>query len=211
MNIKTRKPSLKSQERAESQRQRILKAAKECFVKDGLHAGTIARISEAAQMSPGLIYRYFSSREEIVVELAQHEISSSSTVSLMGLAPKVFAARFCEYLRRWRASDPEVSSATLILEMSAEGTRNEAIARQITKVDAEANASLTAWLSDLAQKSGNPLNEEEFAIPILTLRCFLDGLLLRAVRDPSLDIDASGKALENLIALLVPSRPTVSI
>ncbi|WP_208507348.1 TetR family transcriptional regulator [Variovorax paradoxus] len=211
MNPKTRKPSLKSGERAESQRQRILKAAKECFVEDGLHAGTIARISESAQMSPGLIYRYFSSREEIVVELAQHEISSNSAVSLVGLAPKVFAARFCEYLRRWRAGDPEVLSATLILELSAEGTRNEAIARQITEVDTQANTSLTAWLSDLAQKSGKPLNEEELAISVLTLQGFLDGLLLRAVRESALDIDASGKALENLIALLVPPQPTTSM
>jgi hypothetical protein len=66
-------------------------------------------------------------------------------------------------------------------------------------------------LSDLAQKSGKPLNEEELAISVLTLQGFLDGLLLRAVRESALDIDASGKALENLIALLVPPQPTTSM
>jgi AcrR family transcriptional regulator len=208
VNSTTKRSSPKSELRAESQRQRILKAAKECFIEDGLHAGTIARISEAAQMSPGLIYRYFSSREEIVLALMHRQISTGNGAGLLGLPPKVVTTRICEYLRRWQAGDPEVPSATLILEMSAESTRNEAIARQIVKVDEEAQKSLTDWLSDLLGKSGVTLSAQEIQIRMLTLECFVEGLLLRAVREPNLDMELVEKSLDCLMATLV--HPPVS-
>ncbi|WP_209544747.1 TetR/AcrR family transcriptional regulator [Variovorax sp. 1615] len=204
MNSTTKRSSPKSELRAESQRQRILKAATECFIQDGLHAGTIARISEAAQMSPGLIYRYFSSKEEIVLALMHRQISTGNGAGLLGLPPKVVTTRICEYLRRWLAGDPDVPSATLILEMSAESTRNEAISRQILKVDGEAKTSLTAWLGDLLAKSGAALSEHEIAIRVLTLECFVEGLLIRAVREPTLDMELVEKSMDNLMATLVP-------
>ncbi|PPJ40647.1 hypothetical protein, partial [Pseudoxanthomonas sp. KAs_5_3] len=86
------------------------------------------------------------------------QISTGNGVNLVGLPPKVVTTRICEYLRRWLAGDPDVPSATLILEMSAESTRNEAIAQQITKVDGEARTSLADWLSDLLGKSGAALS-----------------------------------------------------
>ncbi|QRF58916.1 TetR/AcrR family transcriptional regulator [Variovorax paradoxus] len=204
MNSTTKRSSPKIELRAESQRQRILKAATECFIQDGLHAGTIARISEAAQMSPGLIYRYFSSKEEIVLALMHRQISTGNGAGLLGLPPKVVTTRICEYLRRWLAGDPDVPSATLILEMSAESTRNEAISRQILKVDGEAKTSLTAWLGDLLAKSGAALSEHEIAIRVLTLECFVEGLLIRAVREPTLDMELVEKSMDNLMATLVP-------
>jgi len=204
VNSTTKRSSPKSELRAESQRQRILKAATECFIQDGLHAGTIARISEAAQMSPGLIYRYFSSKEEIVLALMHRQISTGNGAGLLGLPPKVVTTRICEYLRRWLAGDPDVPSATLILEMSAESTRNEAISRQILKVDGEAKTSLTAWLGDLLAKSGAALSEHEIGIRVLTLECFVEGLLIRAVREPTLDMELVEKSMDNLMATLVP-------
>ena len=112
--------------------------------------------------------------------------------------------RICEYLRRWLAGDPDVPSATLILEMSAESTRNEAISRQILKVDGEAKTSLTAWHGDLLAKSGAALSEHEIAIRVLTLECFVEGLLIRAVREPTLDMELVEKSMDNLMATLVP-------
>ena len=43
-------------ERARAQRERILRAAKRCFVEHGFHAASIADIARTAEMSAGLIY-----------------------------------------------------------------------------------------------------------------------------------------------------------
>ncbi len=205
MNSKTKSPSPKSEQRAELQRQRILAAAKQCFVQDGLHAGTVARISEIAEMSPGLIYRYFSSKEEIMLALARRQISTGNGAELVGLPPKVVTARICEYLRRWQAGDPDVPSATLILELSAEGTRNEALAQQISQADTQAKQSLGNWLTALAAAAGVSWSAEEARIRVLTLDAFVEGLLVRAVREPALDMEMVRQSLERLVASLVPS------
>ena len=46
-------------ERALKQRERILEAARLCFLKRCFHAASIADIAQEAGMSPGLMYRYF--------------------------------------------------------------------------------------------------------------------------------------------------------
>ena len=51
--------------RAEAQRERILAAAHKCFAERGFHAASMASIAETAEMSPGLIYRYFAGKAEI--------------------------------------------------------------------------------------------------------------------------------------------------
>lgn len=159
-------------------------------------------------MSPGLIYRYFSSREEIVLALMHRQISTGNGAGLLGLPPKGRDDAHLRVPAPLAGGRPEVPSATLILEMSAESTRNEAIARQIVKVDEEAQKSLTDWLSDLLGKSGVTLSAQEIQIRMLTLECFVEGLLLRAVREPNLDMELVEKSLDCLMATLV--HPPVS-
>ena len=52
--------------RAEAQRERILAAAQQCFIRRGFHAAGMAAIAEVAGMSPGLIYRYFRDKQEVL-------------------------------------------------------------------------------------------------------------------------------------------------
>ena len=208
MNTKTKHSSPKSEQRAELQRLRILKAARTCFIQDGLHAGTIARISETAQMSPGLIYRYFSSREEIVLELMRLQVKAGFGPGMIGLMPKVVTTRICEYLRRWLAGDPDVPSPPLILEMSAESTRNPGIAQHIVQADKEGRESLTAWLRDLATKAGETLSDKEIEVRAMTFGCFIEGLLVRAVREPDLDMEIVEKSMDRLMATLAPLPPS---
>ena len=58
--------------RAEVQRERILCAAQKCFIEHGFHAASMANIAAAAQMSAGLMYRYFENKSAIVraIEIA---------------------------------------------------------------------------------------------------------------------------------------------
>lgn len=50
----------------EARRQQILDAAFNCFVRDGFHQTTMQDICREADLSPGAVYRYFSSKEEII-------------------------------------------------------------------------------------------------------------------------------------------------
>ena len=62
---------------AEEARNRILVAAADCIVRDGLVAVRMAGIARAAGVSSGLVHYHFATKEQLFVEVLSH----SSTVS----------------------------------------------------------------------------------------------------------------------------------
>src|SRR5690606_40064469 len=64
----------RARERAEAQRDRILDAAAQGFIGHGFHAATIANIAVAAQVSAGLIYRYFENKNAIVLAIIERQL-----------------------------------------------------------------------------------------------------------------------------------------
>ncbi len=65
----------------EERRSLILAAALRLFAANGLSATKIADIAAAAGVSPGLIYHYFSAKEEIFVELIRHAYAGINAAS----------------------------------------------------------------------------------------------------------------------------------
>jgi AcrR family transcriptional regulator len=51
-------------------REQILGAAVRCFARDGFHRTTMQDIVGEAALSPGAIYRYFASKEDLIAEIA---------------------------------------------------------------------------------------------------------------------------------------------
>jgi AcrR family transcriptional regulator len=60
----------------EAQRAKILEAALTVFARKGMEA-TIAEVAAAAEVSYGLVYRYFASKEALLVELVEKVLSDS--------------------------------------------------------------------------------------------------------------------------------------
>ncbi|WP_281165500.1 TetR/AcrR family transcriptional regulator [Liquorilactobacillus sicerae] len=50
-------------------KKKVLKAALELFARNGLHGTTTAQIAENAGVSEGTIYKYFSSKEDLLAKL----------------------------------------------------------------------------------------------------------------------------------------------
>ena len=65
--------------RAEAQRERILCAAQRCFIEYGFHAASMASIAETAQMSAGLMYRYFENKSAIVLAIIERQLQEGRT------------------------------------------------------------------------------------------------------------------------------------
>ncbi len=55
----------------EARRQQILDAAEACFSREGFHQTSMQDICREAGLSPGAVYRYFSSKEEIIAASCQ--------------------------------------------------------------------------------------------------------------------------------------------
>jgi len=59
-----------SQDHLDARRRQILDAAIACFARDGFHRATMQDICREARLSPGAIYRYFSSKDDLVEAIA---------------------------------------------------------------------------------------------------------------------------------------------
>lgn len=191
--------------RARAQRERILAAAQECFVAHGFHAASMALISETAQMSAGLIYRYFSSKNAIVLAIIERQLQEArhSIAALTSSADLV--ALMAKLLSDARSSAVDVFNPVLFLEMSALASREPEIAEALANTDRLLGADMHHWLRQGASQQGLTLNPKEIQLRQLALQCFCEGLIVRAVRNPDLDprILAAGLA-EFLHHLLLP-------
>jgi AcrR family transcriptional regulator len=60
-----------SAEHLAARRQQILAAARRCFVREGFHATSMQQVIAEAGLSVGAVYRYFPSKSDLIVAIAQ--------------------------------------------------------------------------------------------------------------------------------------------
>lgn len=195
--------SAKAEAHAEAQRTRILDAALKCFIQQGFHAASMANVAATAQMSAGLIYRYFRSKNAIVLAIIDRELEAKrARISELHAATDL-AAGLTEAFRQLQKGDPESMSAALLLEMSAEATRDPAIAEALLHSDRLARGDFLAWLTRDPAAGGKGLEPRVAEARALLVQCLMEGLIVRAVRDPGLDSRSVKAALEPLLGRLL--------
>ena len=59
----------------DARRRQILDAARRCFLRDGFHATSMQDVLTEAELSAGAVYRYFPSKEAIVVAITSEALS----------------------------------------------------------------------------------------------------------------------------------------
>lgn len=63
-----------SQQYLDARRNQILDAAKRCFLRDGFHETSMQDLFAEAGLSAGAVYRYFSSKEDMVLAIAEQSM-----------------------------------------------------------------------------------------------------------------------------------------
>lgn len=172
----------KREERAQAQRERILRAAEQCFIEHGFHAASMASIAESAEMSPGLIYRYFDSKSDIILAIIERQLAERRANIATLQDECELATRIMKLFSSWQRGDPEVNSAPLFLEMSAEASRDKQIAKALREADELTRSDLSHWLEKRNGQEQDSSHWRSFAI-----QCFIEGLVIRAIREPELD------------------------
>ncbi|HWT14311.1 MAG TPA: TetR/AcrR family transcriptional regulator [Patescibacteria group bacterium] len=189
-------------ERASAQRDRILNAANRCFIEHGFHAASMSSIADAADISAGLIYRYFDSKSAIILAIIERQLAEKRA-DIASLQPGVdFAGRIGELVARWRAGDVRAMRPALFLEMSALGTRDPQIGAALSTSDRLTRGDFAAWLKQRAERSGTPLSDADAQVRAFALQCLVEGLALRVVREPY-TTDAQ------VAALMAQTLPTI--
>lgn len=188
-----------------ARREHILDAAEQCFAERGFHSSSMHDICRAAAVSPGALYTYFSSKEQLIAGICDREKSKL----VDGLAAVAQAEDFMAALAAlgdtYCVEQPQ-AKMRLHVEMNAEALRNPAIGEIVRSVDAFVLHSFERLLI-AAKDEGriNPSVDTKALAQVLTL--IGDGLCLQ--RAMNQDFDAAVVmpiVMELLSSLLQPTE-----
>jgi AcrR family transcriptional regulator len=190
----------KTEARTQAQRERILAAAHSCFIRQGFHAASMATIAETAGMSPGLIYRYFENKNAIILSIIERQLADARSDIAMLRSDTDFISLFSELFEKWKGEDPELMSPALMLEMTAEASRDPQIGKALAESDKVTGGDFNTWLAQTARLEGKKPAEADLKARAFALRCLIGGLATRAIREP----DVEKSVLQDSLKLMLP-------
>lgn len=191
-------------------RRRVLDAAALCFSRSGFNGTSMHEICGEAGMSPGALYRYFPSKEAIIIAIVEEERAMRvSCVEMLETAPS-----FIEGLARMGhalfSDDMPMVCLKLGPEIYAEAARNPALKPTFDAVEEEMNGALRRCFL-IAQERGEIDASIDPDIALLLISAVGDGLVLRSSFEPDLPLDQMMPALIGMIGrMLAPVAPAVS-
>lgn len=179
--------------------QHILDAAVVCFAKKGFHSTTTAEICREAGMSPGHVFHYFASKQEIIEAIAEND-------------RVIFADIFAEHVNEAKVVDSIVAiiravvkyitvyhvSARLCIEINAEATRNPEIMKIFLENEKWNKKALTDLIT-IGLQNGEISQDLQPAIITDWLFILTNGILCYSVTDQSFDWEIHTNFLEKII------------
>lgn len=169
-----KKTRLSKELRDEQRRGEIVAAARECVVRRGFHAASMAEIAATAHMSVGQIYRYFVNKEAIVHAIVERIVANRLKM-LRDTAGRPDEAHKIAGLLAAGIADEARDDDILMLEVTAESTRNPAVAQIVKRADERLRTLAAATF-----ERGHPnLSPESVAARLELLAVLFEGTLLR--------------------------------
>ena len=199
-------PLLSPAEAAVDNRRRILDAAVTCFARAGFHGTSMQEICQEAHMSPGALYRYFTSKVAIIEAIAAEERARNAKyLSAVHADHDHMQALFdggFAFLKDMAGS----RDAALCAEVCAEAQRNPRI-RDIFEVNhRQARESLSKAIT-AAQAAGEIDSALDVNVIVTVLMAIGDGLIVRPPFDPEMSVERIEPRLRELILRMLRPAP----
>jgi len=176
----------------------IVDAAIQCFVKKGFHGAGMAEISRTAKVSQANLYQYFTSKNELILEIAKRYFSRD----LEALKRVRDAADFKEALEVEARLTGDKVGTIMYLEVLAESSRNP----EVKKVVVDSGKDLYETFYIIIEKAqqlgtiGDELTPEQVTHFVFA---YIDGLSCQIA---AADIEYSSHMLTLFIKTLL--KPT---
>lgn len=191
-------------------RQRVLDAALRCFARDGFHGASMQQICAEAGVSPGALYRYFRSKDDLIVALveADREHALAMLHAALDRADPRDGLRALVVAAAADLRDPD--RMAMRLEVSAEAARNPRAREAVLSLYHAAIGVIAAHIADGQDRGvyGRHLPAESLARLLMALG---DGIgcwcALEEPTAPEALQDAMRQAVERLLLPNLPDSP----
>ncbi|MFT3904824.1 MAG: TetR/AcrR family transcriptional regulator [Steroidobacteraceae bacterium] len=179
-----KEPRPAKEQRDELRRDQIVVAAQRCVVRHGFHASSMAQIAASAQMSVGQIYRYFPSKEAIVHAIVERIVDKRLGWIDSGDGKSDVAIRAAARMLSDEAEEQD--DKILLLEATAEASRNPAVAAILRAAHARLRAKAVAAVRQYQPS----LSEHEATLRVEMMAVLSEGTAFRQVTEPLADQQA---------------------
>ncbi|MCL2877115.1 MAG: TetR/AcrR family transcriptional regulator [Betaproteobacteria bacterium] len=191
--------------RAQIRRNQILDAAAHCFRAYGFHGASIAKISQQAGMSVGHIYHYFENKEAIIAAIVQRDLDR-----LVEIWAELRASHYLhETIIKLSADGVKDTMdnflAGLRLEIVTEAARNPEVAHIVQAADGSCMESLIEILRFARQAGGKDDDEETLAVMAEIIASIFEGLMVRAIRNPTINRERITIMVQRVISRIITS------
>lgn len=177
----------------EQRREDILGAARACFAEKGFTATTMAYIAKRVGMSVGNLYNYFPGKDAILNELAKKESRRNVEYAKRFEQGEIGLDEQRASLIECMRERMQTAHARVTLEVFAESTHNEKIAQIVHRFDEE----VREFLAVIYRNAG--LTPEEIKAKIVLDMLLMDGIMIRVLAQPDLDVDFVAKIVADQI------------
>ena len=188
-----------------ARREHILDAAEVCFARAGFHRTTMQDICKEALISPGALYVYFNSKEDLIAGLAERDRSDFAE-RFADLSAATDLMQSLSELGNHYFDEEPAHKRTMCLEIGLESTRNPKVGEIYRSVDRYVHGSFEKLFAAL-QAEGRIAPDVD--IPTLTklFSVIGDGMFMRRALDPTFDARALVPAVMALIGKLLNVQP----
>jgi TetR/AcrR family transcriptional repressor of uid operon len=189
-------------------RDEILAAAQTCFARAGFHQTSMQEICAEAGMSPGSLYRYFRSKEDIIAGIAERDrAETAQQFAALDSAGNFFDG--LATLAQHHLVERSVEEVALCAEIMAESRRNPAVARIYQDMEADVRARFIALLRSAAER-GEVRHDLDFDGAVTVLFALADGLSWRRAVEPSFNAKAVMPLVLGMVEQLLTSSTSAN-
>ena len=182
-----------------AKRKEIVEAAMVCFSQKGFHATSTAEICKEVGMSPGNVFHYFATKDEIIQEIAKEDRELLTEIFERCSSEKTVVDSIVQIIRTIiDVMNHDPISARLSLEVGAEAARNPEV-MSIFLENEDFNKQKLLQLIEQGMKNGEIDLELEPEATATWLLMLGDGVLGRSIMQPGFKWEAQLNILEKMI------------
>ncbi len=195
-----------SEEHLKARRQQILDAAATCFARQGFHQTTMDDICRQADLSLGAIYRYFESKEALIIAIGEEYHRRSLEVVEAFTQQSGDQMMVEKLIGLFINALDDGHMLALETEVWAEGLRNPEI-RELLQRRTEAWRNLLTETYRLAQENQEITTDLEPMVIADLMSALFHGVMTQVTFQPALEVRNYQPVLEAMMRGLRPTKP----